>query len=108
MFIHNISQFLTAPIAGTAFFLLYIGRLLSISWARDPDLVRYCYQSRRLQQLATAALLYAAHGYILVCAERDRLQTELEKLEYKHHDLIDDIETGLDAQARVLKAIGRK
>ena len=58
------------------------------------------------ENTATGALLYAAQGYILVCAERDRLQTELEKLEYKHDDLIDDIKTGLDAQARVLKAIG--
>ena len=60
------------------------------------------------QATATGALLYAAEAYVLVYAERDRLRSELEQLIYKHDDLIDDIKTGLDAQARVLKAIGRK
>ena len=60
------------------------------------------------ENTATGALLRAAEDYILVCNEKDRLEEKLRKQESKHFDLVSDIQTGLDAQARVLKAIGRK
>lgn len=58
------------------------------------------------ENTATGALLYAAEDYILVCTEKDQLQRELAILQHKHAELVGDIETGLDAHARVMEAIG--
>ena len=58
------------------------------------------------KKTATGALIFAADDFVRLTNERDKLRQDLQNLETDHENLLDDIRTGQEAIASVLKAAG--